>query len=223
MNSDAQPARPLLALLLVLTFVTGLVDAASFLAMGHVFTANMTGNIVLLAFASSGAPGLSIARSLLALASALAGGLFARRLHTVLHTAGQSRWLSTVWIFEAALLCTASLLAWFQLTHPLLAIHAIVALAALAMGLRNGTMRALAVPDMTTTVLTLTVAALAFDFSFTPHESPRWRRRVASIAAMFMGACVGTLGLRISLAATLALCALLTFLCALIARCALAR
>jgi len=31
--------------LLVLTFSTGVVDAASFLALGHVFTAKMTGNV----------------------------------------------------------------------------------------------------------------------------------------------------------------------------------
>ena len=37
-----------------MTAVTGLVDAVSFLSLGHVFTANMTGNIVLLAFASTG-------------------------------------------------------------------------------------------------------------------------------------------------------------------------
>ena len=40
-----------------MTFTTGIVDAASFLALGHVFTANMTGNIVLLGFALRGAVG----------------------------------------------------------------------------------------------------------------------------------------------------------------------
>ena len=46
--------------------MTGIVDAVSFLAIGHVFTANMTGNIVLLGFAFAGATGLSISRSSLA-------------------------------------------------------------------------------------------------------------------------------------------------------------
>ena len=53
--------------LLGMTAVTGLVDAVSFLSLGHVFTANMTGNIVLLAFATAHVSGLSIARSLTAL------------------------------------------------------------------------------------------------------------------------------------------------------------
>jgi uncharacterized membrane protein YoaK (UPF0700 family) len=38
-----------------MTAVTGVVDAVSFLALGHVFTANMTGNIVFLGFALAGA------------------------------------------------------------------------------------------------------------------------------------------------------------------------
>jgi len=53
---------PLPFALLALTGVTGLVDAVSFLGLGHVFTANMTGNVVLLAFAVAGTPGLSMAR-----------------------------------------------------------------------------------------------------------------------------------------------------------------
>jgi len=50
-------------LLLALTAVTGFVDAVSYLALGHVFTANMTGNVVFLGFAMAAAPGLSMARS----------------------------------------------------------------------------------------------------------------------------------------------------------------
>ena len=46
-----------LSILLAMTVVTGIVDAVSFLAMGHVFTANMTGNTVLLGFAFAGVTG----------------------------------------------------------------------------------------------------------------------------------------------------------------------
>ena len=51
---------PLAPLLLVLTVVTGLVDAFSYLVLGHVFVANMTGNVVFLAFALVGATGFSL-------------------------------------------------------------------------------------------------------------------------------------------------------------------
>ena len=70
-------------LLVGLTVVTGLVDAVSYLALGHVFVANMTGNVVFLGFALAGAPGLSAPASLAALGAfglgALAGGRIAVR------------------------------------------------------------------------------------------------------------------------------------------------
>jgi uncharacterized membrane protein YoaK (UPF0700 family) len=75
---------PLPPLLLGLTLVTGLVDAFSYLALGHIFVANMTGNVVFLGFALAGAPGFSIASSLVALAcfgvGALLGGIVGSRL-----------------------------------------------------------------------------------------------------------------------------------------------
>ena len=58
---------PLARALLGLTVVTGLVDAISFLGLGHIFTANMTGNVVFLGFAAGGAPDISAARSIAAL------------------------------------------------------------------------------------------------------------------------------------------------------------
>ncbi len=53
-----------------MTLVTGLVDAFSYLVLGHVFVANMTGNVVFLAFALAGAAGFSIPASLVALGPA---------------------------------------------------------------------------------------------------------------------------------------------------------
>ena len=46
-------------LLIVLTVVTGMVDALAYLRLGHVFVANMTGNVVFLSFALAGASGFS--------------------------------------------------------------------------------------------------------------------------------------------------------------------
>ncbi len=67
---------PLAPLLLSLTVVTGLVDAFSYLSLGHVFVANMTGNVVFLAFALAGASGFSMSASLIAL-GAFSVGSFA--------------------------------------------------------------------------------------------------------------------------------------------------
>src|ERR1700742_700533 len=71
---------PLPELLLTLTVVTGLVDAVSILALGRVFVANMTGNVVFAAFALTGAPGFSLGASLFALAGFLVGAAAGGRL-----------------------------------------------------------------------------------------------------------------------------------------------
>ena len=52
--SPSDAPFPVIATLFGLTFVTGLIDALSFLGLGHVFTANMTGNVVFVGFALGG-------------------------------------------------------------------------------------------------------------------------------------------------------------------------
>src|SRR5256885_14455377 len=76
--------HPLVRALLALTFTTGLVDAVSYLGLGRVFTANMTGNIVLLGFGVAGAGGLPVLAPLISLGAfvvgAAAGGALAKRM-----------------------------------------------------------------------------------------------------------------------------------------------
>jgi hypothetical protein len=96
---------PLPPLLLSMTLVTGLVDAFSYLVLGHVFVANMTGNVVFLGFALAGVPGFSVLASLAAVASfalgALLGGKLGSRysdhrgrLHSSAAAPRPSSWLS---------------------------------------------------------------------------------------------------------------------------------
>src|SRR5260221_12187348 len=66
---------PLPPLLVGMTLVTGLVDAFTYLVLGHIFVANMTGNVVFLAFALAGAPGFSILASRRALGAFVLGSL----------------------------------------------------------------------------------------------------------------------------------------------------
>jgi hypothetical protein len=73
--SGPVPVKAPVGILVAMTVVTGIVDAVSFLALGRVFTANMTGNLVLIGFAFAGAPGLSISRSALALLAFLSGAV----------------------------------------------------------------------------------------------------------------------------------------------------
>src|ERR1700752_2585330 len=84
-DRPAQPAiedrhGPLPSLLFVLTAVTGLVDAVSYLQLGHVFVANVTGNVVFGGVAAAGAAGFSALASLLATGAFLAGAVMGGRL-----------------------------------------------------------------------------------------------------------------------------------------------
>src|SRR5260370_9672120 len=95
--------------LMVLTVVTGLVDAISFLGLGRIFTANMTGNVVFLAFAVAGAPGLSISRSLTSLIAFLFGALLGGLLAMAMAATSRRRWLVSVAVAEAGLLFATAL------------------------------------------------------------------------------------------------------------------
>src|ERR1700749_1483379 len=102
--------HPLSRTLLVLTFTTGLVDAVSYLGIGHVFTANMTGNIVFLGFGIAGSGGLPGLAPLISLGAFLlgagSGGVLASRL-AQRHAVHMARALLT----EAVLLSLAAILA----------------------------------------------------------------------------------------------------------------
>src|SRR5205823_4034821 len=111
----------LVGALLAQTVATGLIDAVSYLALGHVFTANMTGNVVFLAFAIAGAPGLSIPRSAVSLgaflAGAMAGGRLAARRATGPHPRAGRRGASVLSMFVGAAL--GALLVRYSLVLPL--------------------------------------------------------------------------------------------------------
>jgi uncharacterized membrane protein YoaK (UPF0700 family) len=185
------PDGPLPPLLVGLTVVTGLVDAFSYLVLGHVFVANMTGNVVFLGFALVGASGFSLAASLVALGSfwfgALAGGALGVRLGH-----DRSRLLAGAVSLEACCLLVSVALAQIS-GRPVDAAYRyplIVVLAA-ALGLQNATARRLAVPDLTTTVLTLTITGSAADSAVVGGKGASAGRRFTSVSAMFAGALAG--------------------------------
>src|SRR5256712_7424935 len=158
---STSPDGPLPVLLLVLTGVTGLVDAVSYLALGHVFVANMTGNVVFLAFAAAGAPGFTIASSLLAVLAFLAGGLIGGRwIHS---GGGRPGVLLAGTTMAEAILMAASAGAFALGADESVVAYGLILMMAIAMGIQNATARHLGVPDLTTTVLTMTLTALASD------------------------------------------------------------
>ena len=199
--------HPLTRALLALTFTTGLVDAVSYLALGRVFTANMTGNVVLLGFGIAGSAGLPVLAPLISLAAfvvgAGAGGLLVVRLgrrHPSLITAALG--------CEVVLLALASILAGTISVHAGRAsAYVLIALMACAMGVRSAVVRRLGVPDMTTTVLTMTLTGLAADSPLARGSGKGSTRRLAAVIAMLVGAVVGALLLKTSRFLPLALAA----------------
>ncbi len=183
---------PLPPLLLVLTVVTGVVDAVSILRLGRVFVANMTGNVVFTGFALVGAPGFSLSASLAALAGFLAGALLGGSLTSRL---GHDRGLLLRAGAAAELVLVAATLA-LTATGGLATAagrDGAAALLALAMGIQNAVARRLAVPDLTTTVLTMTLTGIAADVRAKDHGLAGLGRRVLAVATMFAGAACGAL------------------------------
>ncbi len=194
-TTAATPIKsPLPGLLLLLSATTGLVDAVSVLGLGKVFTANMTGNIVFLGFAAAGTPGFAVASYLIALMAFSVGALVAGRTGQTFAPRPLREWLLFAAAIETILLWLAALVAGLSAPAATLtggALFAIIALTALAMGFRNGTIRQLKVPDLTTTVLTLTITGVAADSRWAGGANPNMPRRVAAILAIFVGAMIG--------------------------------
>jgi len=187
---DAQHG-PLPGLLLLLTMVTGLVDAVSYLRLGHVFVANMTGNIAFLGFAVANAQDFSIAGSLTATVSFLAGALAGGRLGSAVGS-HRGRYLAISTLFEFAALGAAFAASALALDPEGEAVHyELIVLLALAMGLQNATARRLGIPDLSTTVLTLTLTGVAADSKLAGGKNQRLGRRLAATATMLLGAAVG--------------------------------
>jgi uncharacterized membrane protein YoaK (UPF0700 family) len=189
-DAGAQGERSVLAVLLALTLLSGMIDAVCYLGLGHVFTANMTGNVVLIGFAAAGAPGFSVTASLTSLGVFLVGAIAGGQLSA--RVAPRSRMLAIALTLEAVFVaaaasvaCTAATVAtgWGRYTA--------IALLAFAMGIRNTVILRLSIPEMTTTVLTRTLTGIAADSFLAGGHNRHVVRRVGSVVAMLAGAAVG--------------------------------
>jgi uncharacterized membrane protein YoaK (UPF0700 family) len=195
---------PLIPMMVALTFVTGVVDAASYLKLGHVFVANMTGNVVFLGFALAGASGLSSASSLVALGSFLAGA-FAGGWLGSRNSDHRGRLLRAASLCQVALMGIALVLALLA-SEPLHSDvrYALLVSLALAMGVQNAVSQRLSVPELTTTVLTRTLTGIASEASVLGGAGSKLGRRSVAVAAMLLGALTGgLLALHVSVASAL--------------------
>jgi uncharacterized membrane protein YoaK (UPF0700 family) len=194
--------------LLLLTFATGLVDAVSVLFLGHVFVANMTGNVIFLGFWFVPHSGIDLGAAVVAFASfvagTVAGSRFARHLdHDV------RRWLTVAMGAEVALLALLALLAGsgvlqYQGNGRLILIAGL----AVSFGSQAATARQFGIQELSTTVLTSTIVGLGIDSRLAGGSGKRERLRYGVVATMLTGAAVGATVSRFTVAPVIAFAAL---------------
>jgi uncharacterized membrane protein YoaK (UPF0700 family) len=195
--------------LVVVTFVTGMVDAVTYLGFGHVFAANMTGNVIVLGFALVGAGEISATASVVSLAAFIAGAAVSARVSGVLQPS-RRRWLLTMLSVETGLLAAAAALSLSQRAASIDLV--IVGLLAVAMGMRTVTVRRLGISDVSTTVLTSTLAGLAADTLMRGAPFRTGGVRLVIVVAMLLGAASGALLLGGGAAQVLGICASIVLL-----------
>lgn len=188
--SPVSEQRTVLGLLL-LTFATGLVDSISVLVLGHVFVANMTGNVIFLGFWFVPHSGVDLAAAAASFVSfvvgAVIGGRLVRRLgHSV------RRWLTVALGAEViALLILAGLAGAGVLTYHGGDRLALIAGLAIVFGSQSVAARQFGIPELTTTVLTSTIVGIGCDSRLAGGTGDRERLRYAVVATMCGGAVVG--------------------------------
>ncbi|MER5928768.1 YoaK family protein [Streptomyces sp. NPDC002054] len=193
-----KPVGALAVLMAVLTLATGMLEAASLLALGPVFTAVQTGNTLFLAFGTVGAAGLSVVAPATSLAAFLVGAVAGARVEWRLQEQ-RFRWFVFALLMEAGMVAVAAVISWGLepvRSAPSGRHLATVAVLSAAMGLRNVTAMRVSVPDMPTTVVTRAITAfvggslLGHDPAF-GHTRGATARRAGSVVAMFVGGLIG--------------------------------
>ena len=204
--------------LLLLTFATGLVDAISVLVLGHVFVANMTGNVIFLGFWFVPHSGVDLTAALVAFGGfvfgTVIGGRFARHLDEQTRT-----WLFAALGMEVVVLVVLSILAGtgvldYRDNTKLILIAGL----AITFGVQNATARLFGIQELSTTVLTATVVGIGFDSRLAGGTGQREKLRYSVVLTMLGGAVVGATMSLFTVAPVIALAAAVVAASALIFR-----
>jgi uncharacterized membrane protein YoaK (UPF0700 family) len=200
--------RLTIAALLILTFATGLVDAVSVLVLGHVFVANMTGNVIFMGFWFVPHSGVDPLAALVAFISFVAGTVIGGRLarHLDRHV---KRWLATAFGSEVIVLSALSILAGTGVVnyHDNTKLILIAGLA-VVFGVQNATARQFGIQELSTTVLTQTIVGIGFDSRLAGGTGQREKLRYGVVLTMCGGAVVGATLTLVTVAPVIALAAL---------------
>jgi uncharacterized membrane protein YoaK (UPF0700 family) len=179
------------AALLLLTFATGLADSISILALGHVFVANMTGNVIFLGFWLAPRTTIDLTAVAVALPTFICTTIVSGRLsrHFGLRTRA---WITTVLTTEIVLLLVLSVLAGTGLLRYEADSELImIGLLAVTFGLQHSSARQFGIQELSTTVLTSTIVSFGLDSRLAGGTGERQRLRIGVVATMCAGAFFG--------------------------------
>ena len=193
--------------LLLLTFSTGIVDAVSVLVLGHVFVANMTGNVIFLGFWFAPRTVVDVTAALVAFVSFVGGVVLGGRLARHLDD-DVRRWLAVALGTEVVVLVALSILTGTGVLdyHDNTKLFLIAGLA-LTFGSQNATARQFGIQELSTTVLTSTIVGIGFDSRLAGGTGQREKLRYSVVLTMCAGATVGATMIRWAVAPVIAIAA----------------
>ncbi|OBF00868.1 hypothetical protein A5775_05115 [Mycobacterium sp. 852002-10029_SCH5224772] len=177
--------------LLLLTFATGLADSISILVLGHVFVANMTGNVIFLGFWLAPRTSIDLTAVAVALPTFVCATVLSGRL--LRHFGERTRtWITTVLATEIVLLVALSILAGagvlpYQRNSTLI----MIGILAVTFGLQHSSARQFGIQELSTTVLTSTIVSLGVDSRLAGGTGERQRLRIGVVVTMCAGALFG--------------------------------
>lgn len=199
--------RSTVTALLLLTFATGLADAIAVLKLGHVFVANMTGNVIFFGFWFAPRSTVDLTAVVVAFPTFVAGTILGGRL--MRHFGVRVRpWITLSLGIEVVLLTVLSILAGagvcrYNDNTKLLLIGGM----AIVFGLQHSSARQFGIQELTTTVLTSTIVGLGFDSRLAGGTADREKLRYGVVLTMGIGATVGATITRVAVAPVLCLAA----------------
>ncbi len=183
--------RSTVAALLLLTLATGMADALSILVLGHVFVANMTGNVIFLGFWLAPRTSIDLTAVVVALPTFVCTTILSGRVFRRFGERTRA-WITTVLATEIVLLLALSALA----GAGLLRYHdntklIMIALLAVTFGLQHSSARQFGIQELSTTVLTSTIVSLGLDSRLAGGTGARAKLRFGVVVTMCAGAFFG--------------------------------
>ncbi|OBG97543.1 hypothetical protein A5697_18750 [Mycobacterium sp. E3251] len=183
--------RSTVAALLLLTFATGLADSISILVLGHVFVANMTGNVIFLGFWLAPRTSIDLTAVVVALPTFVCTTIVSGGISR--HFADRTlRWITTVLATEIILLVALATLA----GTGILRYHdntklIMIGVLAVTFGLQHSSARQFGIQELSTTVLTSTIVSLGLDSRLAGGTGDRQTLRLGVVLTMCAGAFLG--------------------------------